>query len=506
MFDPWDFASLLLKILSAGAAITGVALPLMDAANVKLVRLTRGQLVAATAGFISAAIVFGMADFTISKRSEVLTAPMAAPKPTIEIQQSGDIVKGANNTLTKNVEIGSITIMAGETTEERAKKRQQAEDMVSAEVAGTISALDARLGFIDVALEPDSLAKRLAATNEHVAPAAADQWGTGYRSLIAEQRAASLRGAFNSQPLHTELAEPLLRQMMEVGTDPSAVRSFFDAEVAVAQKSDDLLDLVAHPTSLSDTTLDGRLLTIQRDTIRAWSTVAYLRGLQLLRALGVNSQSSLAPQFPNLHELEPRYLPAPDELEELQKRASQRVADSARAKEAFKRDAESLVENRLKEFRDTADQIVQIKPSDPWNEVVRKATLLRGAGRIDEAVAAYRMYGEMFAASDKTATRYSHTAQSFTRQFQHLNVNGGAYIYAIKNGGNRPDGLMEGDIIVKYDDHDVRGSIDLENAVESRPPAPGTVIVYLRLLDDGSFARGIATLTANTLDFATMPI
>jgi hypothetical protein len=39
VFDPWDFASLLLKILSAGAAITGVALPLMDAARAESVQV-----------------------------------------------------------------------------------------------------------------------------------------------------------------------------------------------------------------------------------------------------------------------------------------------------------------------------------------------------------------------------------------------------------------------------------------------------------------------------------
>ena len=121
MSSAWDIASLLLKVLSAAAAITGVALPVLDALNVKLVALTRGQLVITTATFVAAAVVLGMADYIISKRKEAPKGLASAKVPReISIEAGGDITGSFNTTIEQK--IGSLTIAAGDPPEERARK------------------------------------------------------------------------------------------------------------------------------------------------------------------------------------------------------------------------------------------------------------------------------------------------------------------------------------------------------------------------------------------------
>ena len=70
MSDAWDIASVLLKTLTAAAAITGVALPVLDAVDIKLVVLSRGHLVTTAVAFVATAVVLGLVDYTISKRKE----------------------------------------------------------------------------------------------------------------------------------------------------------------------------------------------------------------------------------------------------------------------------------------------------------------------------------------------------------------------------------------------------------------------------------------------------
>jgi hypothetical protein len=402
--------------------------------------------------------------------------------------------------------IGSVSIAPGNPPEERARKKQQAERIIAEEVTGAIKALDDRLGFIDATLAADPFAAQLNAANEEIAPAASQSWGSNYRALIAHQRAASLRGAFNSRPLHAELRAPLLRQLEEVGTDPSAARSFCDALTAVTDKSEDLLALVADPASSDNTTINGRHLAIQRDTVRAASSWAYLTGLRLLKSLGVGTDPWVTAQLASLQQLEPQHFPDPAELRSLMDRAVQQAADAVHSKTALLEEARPLPEQDLKRFQEQTDEALRIKPDDPWNVVAGKAKSLRDLGRTEEAVRAYAAYAEMFAATDPTAERFSRTAQSFTQALGQLKVKGGVYIYALENAGGRRAGLLEGDIIITYGDHKVSDMVEFQEAYRERPPAPGLVVTFLRLLADGTFIRATATLTEASLGASLMPI
>lgn len=483
-----------------------MALPILDALDVKLVTLSRGQLIAVALGFVTTALVLGAVEYTLGNRTDAhkrATAAETAGGSSINLVGAGSI-SGSNNRIEQH--IGSVNYTPGDSPEEQTRKKHQAEQMVVEEVMGTIGALDRRLGFIEGTLTADPFAAKLRAVNEAVAPAASQTWGSGYRALIAQQRVASLRGAFNSQPLHTELSEPLLRQMQEVRADPSAARAFYDALIAVADKSEDLLAIVADPESSDGTTIAGRRLSLQRETVRTASTWAYVTGLRVLVGLEVRNEPSLAAQLNKLQKLEPRHFPDSTEFQHLMEDTVQEAAKVVAEKAALVEEARPLPEQDLERLRSESEEALRIKPVDPWNVVVGKAKSLRDFGRTEDAVKAYAAYAEMFAASDPTAEQYSRTAQSFTRALGQLHVNGGVYIYALEDLGGRGAGLMEGDIIIAYGDQKVGDAAEFQKAFRERPPAPGLVLTFVRLLGDGNFIKGTATLTEASLGASVMPI
>jgi hypothetical protein len=504
MTDAWDIAALALKILAIAAGITGVALPALDAANIKLVELSRGQLIAVTLAFITTAVLLGALDYTIGRRSDREAAHSTKPDPAgPSLTVYGGNVTGNSFSNSFN----QVTINSGDSPAERERKRKLAERMVAEEVIGAVSALDSRLAFIDTTLAADPFAEQLKSANDRVAPAASQTWGSGYRILISQQRAASLRGAFNSQPLRTELREPLLRQMQEINIDSSAARAFYDALVAVNDKSEDLLAIVNDPASSDESTITGRRLLVQRDTVRAASEWAYLTGLRLLDSLQIKVEPWLAARLASLRELEPRRLPSSQaELGSLMDQAVQQASAAMHAKAALLEEARGMQAQDLERLRKETDEALRIKPGDPWNVVVGKAKSLRNLGRTEEAVRDYAAYAEMFASTDPTAERFSRTAQSFTREMSRLGVKGGIYVYHLQDGTARRAGLLEGDIIIACGNHDVSDMPAFQKVCQERPPGAALGLTFLRLLSDGTFVRGNATLSEGSLEAGLMPI
>ncbi|MFL5280126.1 MAG: hypothetical protein ACJ8AW_03795, partial [Rhodopila sp.] len=316
-----------------------------------------------------------------------------------------------------------------------------------------------------------------------------------------------LRGYFNSRPLRTDLREPLLRQMAEVGADPAAVRAFYDALTAVADKSEDLLTIVDDPASLDESTMAGRRLLVQRDTVRAASNWAYLLGLRLVDGLGPGTESWVPQHLAALHVLEPKRLPDKAELLRLMDRAVDLSAGAVQAKAALLEEARQMPAQDLQRLRQVTDDALRIKPDDPWNVVVGKARSLRELGRTEEAVRAYATYAEMFAASDPTAERFARTAQVFTRASGQLGLTGGAYIYALHDGDARRAGLLEGDIIVACGDNTVSDVVEFQRACSGEPQSGHDVTVkFLRLLSDGTFARATAKMRDLSSGLGVMPI
>ncbi len=160
----------------------------------------------------------------------------------------------------------------------------------------------------------------------------------------------------------------------------------------------------------------------------------------------------------------------------------------------------------LKRFGEEVDQALRIKPDDPWNVVVGKARSLRDLGRLEDAARAYASYAEMFAGTDPTADRFSRTAQLFTRSLDHLGVKGGVYVYAVRDGGGRRAGLLEGDVIVACGDRPVMDAAEFQHACQMEHTEAGLLLTWLRLLSDGTFARATATVLGSSIGVGVMPI
>lgn len=153
-----------------------------------------------------------------------------------------------------------------------------------------------------------------------------------------------------------------------------------------------------------------------------------------------------------------------------------------------------------------ANELLTIQPSDTWNIVVAKAISLRQLGRQDDAVAAFKQYGEMFAATDSTTEQYSRTAQQFTQQLGNLGLAGGVYIYEIVPGGTASQaGLKVGDIVIEYNGKTITNMNELESVRDNAPQSVPLTITYLRLGTDGMFNSYRATVS-NPMGAGFMPI
>ena len=102
-------------------------------------------------------------------------------------------------------------------------------------------------------------------------------------------------------------------------------------------------------------------------------------------------------------------------------------------KAALLEEGKQLRNAKLEQYKEI-NELLKIKSTDSWSEVVGKAISLRQLGRITEAVAAFSRYGEMFSKTDPTAYHYSTIAQKFTIQLGMLSLEGGVYIYHIDKG------------------------------------------------------------------------
>jgi|GEM_PF-4652447 len=150
-------------------------------------------------------------------------------------------------------------------------------------------------------------------------------------------------------------------------------------------------------------------------------------------------------------------------------------------------------------------KLLAIQPTDSWNVVAGKAISSRQLGRIDEAIASFARYGEMFKATDPTAEQYSRVAQAFTRQMRSLNVKGGVYIHQIVPGESAAQkGLAVGDIMINLNGQSISTMPEFVAVRDRATRGKSLEIVYLRL--NGNQFRRYTTTVSNPMGAALMPI
>ncbi|MBW1834347.1 MAG: PDZ domain-containing protein [Deltaproteobacteria bacterium] len=395
------------------------------------------------------------------------------------------------------------------------KKINEARQLVDSEVLANISNIDNRLGYVKEALEPDDFAKELNKVREKIAPSIKKQFATGYNQLIAEQQITSLRQAMNSSPLRIEFGQSLIQNLKESGIDPVKVNKFYDQLAEVQRATESLFDTLSYVASTSvqddkkQSDYNNRRINLAFNILKNRSVIAYVQGLQILKDLKDNYKyipDNAINKLKLLKNLEPIQLINDAQANTLLDRLVDQSEKFGLEKAALLEEGKQLRNAKLEQYKEI-NELLKIKSTDSWSEVVGKAISLRQLGRITEAVAAFSRYGEMFSKTDPTAYHYSTIAQKFTIQLGMLSLEGGIYIYHIDKGSKaRQAGLKVGDILVSYWEKDISNMNDFVSALKNAPRSDSIEITYLRMDKNGRFYKKVTTIPKGDLGAGFMPI
>jgi hypothetical protein len=402
---------------------------------------------------------------------------------------------------------GDITINLSDNPQ---KRTDQAKKLFETEIANNLLSIDARLGFAEATLATDSFESQLMDIRDRVAPAVNRAASLGYKRLIMQQSVPALRQALNSRPLRIEAGTAIAPVLLESGIDPYPVQSFYERLTDVQDVSESLIGVLSDAVSsnLTDPQTAEHYqnwidLEVQR--LHNRSMMAHLSGLMALQQLG-GERSRLNAQLTHLQYLEPQALIDPAELEI-------RLADYMREAHALlKRRAELVVDGeqmlaRALQAYEEINELLEIKPTDTWGQVVGKAISLRQLGRTTEAVAAFAKYGEKFANSDSTAQNYAKTAQQLTLQIEELGIEGGVYIYDLLEAGRAHQaGIPVGAIVIDYGGRSIQNMDDLVTALKQIPSGEPTRLTYLEMDKFLTFQRQTKTIIGGPLGAGFMPI
>jgi|GEM_PF-1571500 len=365
-----------------------------------------------------------------------------------------------------------------------ARRANQARQTIGTDVLDNLTNLNARLDLVDVTLK--DLPDRNAASSMY--------------ELIGTQQIASLRQALAGKLLATHPDESLLQLVTETNAQPDQIRRFY---TNLSEVQDDTESLITTLSSLArvkngDTALRDHYLEqldLEHRMLRTSSQITYLWGLIALNNLNTQPDD-VASQLGSLQHFEPHQLqPTPVLLQAMALLVDQ-LARQVEERQALLEGAQRGLDDDLK-----------IKSDDPWNVVVGKAIATRKLGDTERAVAAFQLYGEMFAATDPTAAQYAQVAQSFTQQIEALGVESAMYIYQVEPGSPAQQaGVQVGDIVVDLGGMPTPNASAFELAQTQLVQGRNVMLVVLRVQPDGRFAR--MTLTASTapLGISVMPI
>jgi hypothetical protein len=351
------------------------------------------------------------------------------------------------------------------------------------------------------------VADPLQSARQTVAPASQSAAQAGYRQLIATQQVAALRQSLNGRPLRLEFGGPLIQVLIDSGADASSVRSFYDELAATNDATESLLTTLASAArdagDEANYALWAKKIDLARDTLRNRSQTAYLFGQLALHAMGATPAESTS--LPLLQELEPRELLAPEHITPLLQAALQETQDLTVRRKAIGDEGQEQVATAVGEYQQINEQLI-IQPTDTQEQVVAKARSLRDLGRIDEAVAAFARYGDMFAA-DPGAKQYAQVAQAFTQQLGDLGIAGGAYVFGVADGSAAQSaGITTGDILIGYNGQTIVGADQATQTIQSVPAGIEVSVEWLRVDASGQLVRQQARVPSGTLGVGMMPI
>lgn len=319
-----------------------------------------------------------------------------------------------------------------------------------------------------------------------------------------QNSAAFLRQAFNSRPLKKDLVNWLYLQGAEIkDLDLHRLKAWNDYIYYVEDNAESLLKLLHE--SLNDRDFNDlsflenyqNQVTLAACKVENMSAIAYLTGLSILQQLNVRS-TDLGVTLEQLQYLEPPTIPSHTEIDLLINEKVKIEAELLLARGQLTMQAQTLLDRKFQEYANI-NALLEIHPTDTQAEVVGKAIALRQLGRIEEAIDAYNIYGEMFPDAEPSTTQYVNTAKAFTRQITKLDAIGGVYVYQVAAGelADR-SGIIVGDIITHCDQKII--TTPKEIAASLTATDDRIEIVYLRLDFNGYFTKKMINIESKMLN------
>jgi tetratricopeptide (TPR) repeat protein len=318
-----------------------------------------------------------------------------------------------------------------------------------------------------------------------------------------QNNAAFLRQSFNSRPLKKDLLNRLSLQRAEIkNLDLHRLEALDTYQLYIEDHTESLLKLLHE--SLNDRDFNDpsylenyqNQITLAACKVENMSEIAYLTGLSILQQLNVKP-ADLELTLENIKYLEPRVIPSQTEIDSLLNEKVKIEAELLLARGYLTMQAQTLLNGKFQEYANI-DRMLEIHPTDSQHDVVGKAIALRQLGRIEEAIDAYNIYGQMFPDAEPPTHQYVTTAIAFTRQIVELDAIGGVYIYQVVAGefADR-SGIMVGDIVTHCDRKLITTPKEMAAALTA---ADDTIkIVYIRLDRKGLFTRTSISIEGNAL-------
>jgi len=387
---------------------------------------------------------------------------------------------------------------------------------VAAEVMGDIASMDNRLTYVNQAMDlesqDDKFTAQMAQIRSRVAPALNPTVDIRYQQVLLNQRVSSLRQSINSSPLRTDYGDILGKAVLHTGVDQQEIRSFFDYLKNVDDTTTSLLDDM---TSMSTQNPDDQALYKYRKdkvdlhlaTLNNRSELAYVHGLIILSDLRDNLPPEYADRIHGLNNLTPKSIIDRKGAVSEEKRLVEEAAYLVREKAKLVKTAQDLTSDKIEEYQQVINQKLTINPNDTYEVVAGKAKSLRQLGRIDDSIGAYKKYGEMFAATDPTASLYAQTGCLFAAQADKLGFDGGAYIFQVKPGSAADiAGIKPGDIIVAYDQNMVSDPDILVKAIKAKSLGTAAQVKILRKNQDNLLESVQLQVAAGTMGVGLMNI
>jgi hypothetical protein len=369
----------------------------------------------------------------------------------------------------KSAELAAAMQSYRDRLEDKLAQQSKAVRIVLADMATSLTHMDAQLGYLEEIRSCIANSDRFRVESKQRADSRGlattlPMASADYTSVIA-----LIRQHFNSQPLQGGVSPILASAIQDCGWEVSSVREFYDQLTKVNQAVESLFVSLAEWAVAEGDHLafKQKEVLLNAERVESYAQMAYLSGQRVFfpaNASAPELMKEMRASLAMMKHLRPAKLMTLDELQMAEKENISRARDLLKQRQELMGELDRRTKQQTQRLHDAMGD--EIKPDDKPERVIRKALRLRDASKIDEALAAFSRFDEMFGKKEVWASNYAKTAKDFTVMFREHPI-GGLYLYEASPVGTAPESFKVGDIILKWNGISVRYISELLDAGKS---------------------------------------